>query len=53
MLDLDAVKRVLNNRRARGASDDDLIEYLERLKAGSWKQCKEDIDELIQEINQQ
>lgn len=52
MLDIEAVKRVVKKRRARGATDEDLIQYLERLKAGSWKMFPEDIEELIQEIKQ-
>lgn len=52
MLDIEAVKRVVKKRRARGATDEDLIQYLERLKAGSWKKFPEDIEELIREIKQ-
>lgn len=52
MLDIEAVKRVVEKRRARGATNEDLIVYLERLKEGSWKRFPEEIKELIEEIKQ-
>jgi len=52
MLDIEAVKRVLDKRANRGASDESLINWLELLKVGAWKRYKSDIDRLIYTIMQ-
>ena len=50
MLDIEAVKRVLDKRASRGTSDEGLINWLESLKIGVWKCYKNDIDGLIYTI---
>jgi len=47
MLNIDAVVRVLDKRTGRGATDKNLIIYLQHLRAGAWKNAQHYIDELI------
>lgn len=37
---IDAIESVLHKRMLRGASDDQLISWLESLKSGAWKESK-------------
>lgn len=52
MLDISAVERVLDKRAGRGATDEDLIRWLEQLKRGVWKRYPKQIDMLIDAIKQ-
>jgi hypothetical protein len=52
MLDINAVERILDKRYRNGASDNNLIAWLEHLKATSWKNAPKIINGFIDAITQ-
>jgi len=52
MLDINALERILDKRSRRGASDESLINWLQSLKVGAWKQYPITIDGFISAIKQ-
>jgi len=52
MLDINSIERILDKRSKRGASDKDLIQWLESLKKGAWKHHHNIINGFIDAIKQ-
>ena len=52
MLSIGSVERVLDKRTSRGASDEDLIQWLKGLKIRAWKHQTKIIDGFIDAIKQ-
>jgi len=52
MLDINSIERILDKRSKRGASDKDLIQWLESLKKGAWKHHPKIIKGFIDGIKQ-
>jgi len=47
MLDINAVKRVVDKRFAKGQTEQQVVTYLNDLKQTAWKDCKEPINAII------